>query len=380
MIKSVDIMNYIEGLLNSMSARTSISFKGGVDVVNADWRRKNFGKQITPFSLATQAFEFDKNLYKIDFRYALYIMPFANDRAEIENLVDDLYAFLGNNEIVIDSWKLNITPNRIEYGEDFSEGSGAGFQRFEVILNFSGYATNNYTIEDVSLLLDDGDLPFISLKYSHGKISFVNKTAEFESINNAHNLNSNALIIQTPLSSYNTVAQQLIGSRQKVNMETEIKLSVGETTIIDDVYEYEGFTFATGVGDQTLSVFLYFSYASDKSHITINGENIPILDYAISVKSDLLPHSNPLSNTVKNFWLGEARAFAFNIAEDNEYTVINTFYDYIEGKTQTIPIYEVEMNLSGVAFTKELVVDDITKESKETGKSVLRVTMLESEE
>ncbi len=93
-----------------------------------------------------------------------------------------------------------------------------------------------------------------------------------------------------------------------------------------------------------------------------------------------MPHSNPLSNTVKNFWLGEGRAFAFNIAEDNEYTVINTFYDYIEGKTQTAPIYEVEMNLSGVAFTKELVVDDITKESKETGKSVLRVTMLESEE
>ena len=51
MITSKQIANYIEAVLNTISATNDldIDFNGGVDVVDIDWRRNNFGINTTPF-------------------------------------------------------------------------------------------------------------------------------------------------------------------------------------------------------------------------------------------------------------------------------------------------------------------------------------------
>ena len=49
------IKNYIEAKLNTLAQKDefNIIFEGGVDFVDANWRREKFGIRETPFSLAT---------------------------------------------------------------------------------------------------------------------------------------------------------------------------------------------------------------------------------------------------------------------------------------------------------------------------------------
>lgn len=381
MITSKQIANYIEAVLNTMSATNDldIDFNGGVDVVDIDWRRNNFGINTTPFSLATQRFEADSNLGNVDLRYALYLMPFSNDRDKIEYIMEEFYTIL-RNQFEIDDWQLNFQPINIEYGADFSEGSGLGFQRFEILLTFEGRATNYFTFKDLELTIDNVKIPILSFKNDHGKVSYINKTSVVDS-NNAHNLNTNMLVIETPLSPENTIGLELLSSRQKVNIDKRIKITLPNgIVIIDDDFEYEGSTFAAGTTTNYLTAFLYFSYAKDKSYISINGQEIPILDYAISSKNSYLEHTNPESNTVKNLWLARARAYAFNIAEDDEYEVLDALIEDLAGETEQKPIYLVVMNIKGLEITKELAIDDITKESKETSNSIITITFIESGE
>ena len=89
-----------------------------------------------------------------------------------------------------------------------------------------------------------------------------------------------------------------------------------------------------------------------KSFISINGNEIPILDYATTVKNELLPHGNPNSNTVKNIWLAEARAFSFNIAEDYEYEVLDALEEHLMNDSNVLPIYDVVMVLRGKEIRK----------------------------
>lgn len=381
MITSKQIANYIEAVLNTISATNDldIDFNGGVDVVDIDWRRNNFGINTTPFSLATQRFEADSNLGNVDLRYALYLMPFSDDREKIEYIMEEFYTIL-RNQFEIDDWQLNFQPINIEYGADFSEGSGLGFQRFEILLTFEGRATNYFTFKDLELTIDNVKIPILSFKNDHGKVSYINKTSVVDS-NNAHNLNTNMLVIETPLSPENTVGLELLSSRQKVNIDKRIKITLPNgIVIIDDDFEYEGSTFAAGTTTNYLTAFLYFSYAKDKSYISINGQEIPILDYAISSKNSYLEHTNPESNTVKNLWLARARAYAFNIAEDDEYEVLDALIEDLAGETEQKPIYLVVMNIKGLEITKELAIDDITKESKETSNSIITITFIESGE
>lgn len=381
MITSKQIANYIEAVLNTISATNDldIDFNGGVDVVDIDWRRNNFGINTTPFSLATQRFEADSNLGNVDLRYALYLMPFSDDREKIEYIMEEFYTIL-RNQFEIDDWQLNFQPINIEYGADFSEGSGLGFQRFEILLTFEGRATNYFTFKDLELTIDNVKIPILSFKNDHGKVSYINKTSVVDS-NNAHNLNTNMLVIETPLSPENTIGLELLSSRQKVNIDKRIKITLPNgIVIIDDDFEYEGSTFAAGTTTNYLTAFLYFSYAKDKSYISINGQEIPILDYAISSKNSYLEHTNPESNTVKNLWLARARAYAFNIAEDDEYEVLDALIEDLAGETEQKPIYLVVMNIKGLEITKELAIDDITKESKETSNSIITITFIESGE
>ena len=72
------------------------------------------------------------------------------------------------------------------------------------------------------MTIDNVKIPILSFKNDHGKVSYINKTSVVDS-NNAHNLNTNMLVIETPLSPENTVGLELLSSRQKVNIDKRIK-------------------------------------------------------------------------------------------------------------------------------------------------------------
>lgn len=375
------IKNYIEAKLNTLAQEHdfNIIFEGGVDFVDANWRREKFGIRETPFSLATIRNELGSTLNFIDLRYDLYIMPFEEDRGRIEYIIDLFYLEINEKFMIGDGWEVKLTPTNVQYGADFSEGSGSGLRRFEALISLQGKATKYYTMSDVELKLNDITVPISSFKFDHGKQNYVNKTDVVEN-DNTKNLNTNILVIETPLNGENTVGLELLNSKQKVNIEKNIKLVIGEIEIIDDAYEFLGYTLATSTTDNYMSTFLYFKLAGDKAFISINGEEIPILDMGYSVKSGLLDHSSPNSNTIKNIWIGRARAYVFNIAEAFEYDVLNLLEEEVAGNAELPPIYTVSVSYKGISFTKELIVDDISKESRETANSIITVTFVESGE
>ena len=225
MITSIDIMNYIEGVLNSIAQTNDfdIIFNGGVDIVDAEYSRRMFGTKNTPFSLATNRFELTQNKGVVDFRYSLYIMPYADDREKIEYIMEELYTTLSNNTTLSSGWQLKTRPINIQYGANFSEGAGKGIERFETILIFEGIATSYYTNNDILLGVGDLIIPITSFKFDSGKVSYINKTTMVDSPN-AHNINNNMLILQSPLGINNMALTELIGSRQKVNIEKRYKV------------------------------------------------------------------------------------------------------------------------------------------------------------
>lgn len=378
---SKDILNYIEYLLNQITTELNydILFKGSLDVADIDWRRKYFNVEYTPFVLATHMFEPSQDKYGIEFDYTIYTMGFEKDREDLRIVFDKLFEIL-NGSIEIAGHTLNTRPSENITGLPFIEGSGLGHYRFETLFKFDGTITTFYKLgKDLLLTINGQVLPVESFKYDMGKVGYVNKFQEHTG-NNNHNLNSNVLVIQTPLGENNTLINDFLASRQKVNMDAKITLKAKETILIDDDYQYDGFTLSASKQDLTLFAYLYFTFKSDKIAITIDGTEIPILDYAIANKNETMAVKNPLSDTIKNIHLSRARAYSFNVAEELGSTLMEKFSNELIGDIEIIPTYNVTINIYGVEFTKVLLLDDIIKESKETARSILKVSFLESGE
>lgn len=375
------IKNYVEAELNRLAQENDfdIIFVGGVDFVDANWRREKFGVRETPFALATIRNEINSSLNLIDLRYDLYMMPFAEDRGRVEYIVEEFYRSIQNSFNIGDDWVVELLPTNVEYGADFSEGSGSGFRRFETLISLQGKATKYYTFKSVNLFIDDIKVPLRSFKFDHGKANYVNKTSVVEN-DNTKNLNTNMLVLESPLEVDNTIIMDLINSKQKVNIEKNIKFVLSGLEIIDENYEFLGYTLANSVDNMYITAFLYFKLAGDKSTITINGEEIPILDMSYSVKSMLLDHQPPNSNISKSIWTGKARAYAFNISEAFEYDTLEALEKEIVGDGELKPVYVVSVAYKGITFTKEMVMDELVKETKETANSIITVTFLESGE
>ena len=167
---------------------------------------------------------------------------------------------------------------------------------------------------------------------------------------------------------------------QDVNITNQIKLLLGTNVVIDDLFQFEGFTLATDKGTPITIVYLYFSYASDKIFITINDEELPILDFAITLETSNIPHDRPDSNFIKHIYTGKVRTYAFNVAEDMYYEVLRLFTDVLISDEEIIPLYNLKFITHDKELNKTLLLDSITKESKETGNSVYKIVMLESGE
>lgn len=376
------MLDHIEWLLNTIATELEydILFKGSIDTVDIDWRRKYFGVDYTPFVLATHQFEPTQDRDGIQFNYTIYAMPYEKDREKIQEIYDMLFKEL-NGSFDINDNKISTRPINRDFGLKFIEGSnGLGHYRFEAVFRFSGTSTYFYKLgKDVVLKLDDEIIPINSFKYDHGKVSYVNKISPHEGTNN-HNLNTNLLVIETPLNKVNPAISEYLAQGQKVNIDVNIELLAGTYQIINDVYQYTGFTISASTDDVSVSAYLYFAYKSDKLAITINGEEIPILDYAIANKNETLSMQTPQSNLIKNIYLSKARAYSFNIGEEYGSALMARFINDLAGETEILPVYDVTIKLYGLEITKTLILDEIVKESKETANTVLKVSFVESGE
>lgn len=378
---SDDLLKHFEYRLNQIALNNEVDivFKGGVDYVDDKWVEKRFGLPLTYFALITNGFEETDNSNTINFDYQLFFLNFDRDRKEIEAIMELFYAEI-SSQIVIGDYDIYITPRNITYGNSMASGNGDGELKFQTLITFSGNATTAYTLRKNIILTIDGErIPINSFKFDHGKVDYVNKITKFKSDNN-HNLNNNFLVIGTPLLKDTDIIEKFLTTGQDVNITNQIKLLLGTNVVIDDLFQFEGFTLATDKGTPITIVYLYFSYASDKIFITINDEELPILDFAITLETSNIPHDRPDSNFIKHIYTGKVRTYAFNVAEDMYYEVLRLFTDVLISDEEIIPLYNLKFITHDKELNKTLLLDSITKESKETGNSVYKIVMLESGE
>ena len=127
-------------------------------------------------------------------------------------------------------------------------------------------------------------------------------------------------------------------------------------------------------------VYLYFTMAVEKASITINGEEIPILDFAITKKTDSIPIQTPDSNTIKHLFTSTVRSYAFNISEELGYDLFNVLENELLGYDEVSPIFDVSIKLYGKEIEKRLILDEISKESKDNARTIFKVIFVESGE
>ena len=380
-MNSKDILNYIELALNDISLAHSLDivFRGGLDVVDDNYRRKMFNLEVTPFALATNQFEPKQEGNVIDFRYALYIMAYEYDRPKYDFILDELDRVLRDSP-KINGFNITFRPVNCTTGLPFSENSGSGIQRFEILYTFQGSATKYYSMRnDLSIEIDNQPLQITSFKFNHGKISYINLDTTYNNANNS-NVNTNTLIIEAPLSPDNFVLTSFLMTQQAVNIDKRIKMMIGTNQLLNDMFEYEGFSLASTIEQNNMSVYLYFSYAKEKISITINDITIPILDFAIGMKTMSLPVDRNNSNRVKNIYTNKAVSYAFNIAEEKASPLINLYMDDLLGDSEKVPLYNVTMTIHDKVYNVDVLIDEISKESKETANSIIKVVFLESGE
>ncbi len=390
MINSRYIKDFLEFKLNEIAWDYKIRFKGELDFYNYDWVKKYFGVDNTPFVLVTNNFEtIDDGIGSVRFRYTLVSLPFEKDRADIEKIYDTLYLELKKDKK--DDINIKFRPLKITFGEDFSEGSGRGYRRFEALFEFEGYATTAYNFGDLSFDFGGYEIPIVSFKFEHIKTHYINIKGEHESnkinidgreISNEGNINNNLFIIETPLTP-DSRALDFIGSRQFVGMSANLTFKVGDTPIFDnELFKFDAWSFSGDIGSDSLTAFLYFSYEVDKVEIKINGEPIPILDYAFAMATVKTSHTSLSSNIGKEIYLGKVRSWAFNVAEEYENDIIEILEEQMFGDSENAPLYEVSFKLYDEMTERVMILllDDVSKETKETGRNYLTIKFVESGE
>lgn len=380
MINNRIMLNEIQKKLNALVPEDKkINFVGEIDFYGYDWVKRVFGNEGTPFVLVTNSFEtLSDGIGSIRFRYTIAALPFEKDRETIEFIYDQLYNELSSDEI--EGINVAYRPIKITYGSDFSEGSGSGYRRFEALFEFEGYATTALNHRDLKLEVGNLDIPVESFKFEHIKANYVVDIVNYEDENQS-NLNTNILIIESPLTTDNDLLS-LIGSKDKVNIKHEITLSAKETELFNGNYQFDGWTLSSNANQNKSTVFLFFSKYIENIAIEINGKPIPILDYSFAMGTVRVPHTSLGSNIGKELYIGKVRSWAFNIAEEYNNDILAILEEQMFGDIEEPPIFKVKFKLYEEMESREvsLLLDDVTKESKETGRSFLTIKFVESGE
>jgi hypothetical protein len=377
-MRTEDLLKKIEQMLNgiSLSYEYDIIFTGSNDFVDLDWRRKKFGIPNTPFSLIANDIDRIQGGSIYNFRYSIYMMPFEEDRDKIAVILDTFDNMMANG-FKIDDYNYKITPINITTGESFSEGSGYGVLRYEVVYTFNGQATTFYNMnKDLVIKFDNIELPIVSYKWEVGKEGYVNKGINKES-DNAINLDNNSIVVECNLSKTNGIIENFMMIKNKINIVKKLELLIGAYKIIDDMYEYKGFTFSGDTTADAMNVFLYFSPEKVYDTLTLNGDSIPILNYGITTKIETKTMDNIESNIYTSFYLGKATSYAFSVSEDEDYQVIKTLREDLMSGEDKLPYYDLSITIEGISYNKKLVLTDITKETNGNSKGAVKLVFLE---
>lgn len=354
----------------------NISFIGSVNYYNHEWIKRVFGEPSTPFVLVTNHYEPLGN-GDIRFRYTFVALPFEKDKENIEFVYDELFDTLKKE--TFGDLNIKFRPIKITYGLPFSEGSGAGFKRFEALFEFEGFITKALGFDDLELSIGDIDLNIDSFKFEHAKVNMV---AEYDGDNedNNINLNHNGLVIEAQLKEN---MSELLNVKS-INRVYDIELKGKNSTLVDMPMNLDGWTLGANVSQEKTTVYLFFSQAIETVSIKIDNETIPIIDFAFGMGTISIPHRPIGSNISKNIYGGKVRSWAFNIAEQYEMDLLNLFEEQMFGDDESEPIFDIKFNLykDGQFVEREMrmLLDDIMKESKETGRSYLTVKFIESGE
>lgn len=381
MINNRKMLEEIGAKLNSIASFNDIKvdFVGEIDFYNYDWVKRVFGYNATPFVLVTNSFKtLSDGIGSVTFRYTIVALPFEKDKEHIEFIYDQLYNTLKSDHI--DDINIVYRPIKITYGADFSEGSGSGHRRFEALFEFEGYATTALNHSDFGLVVGDLEIPIESFKFEHIKANYVVDIPNYENENQS-NINSNVLILESPLT-INSDLVDLISSKDKVNINYDISLSAKETELFSGNYKFDGWTMSSNANANKVTVFLFFSKANESVDIEINGYPIPILDYSFAMGTVKVPHTSLGSNIGKELYIGKVRSWAFNIAEEYNNEILEILEEQMFGDSEEPPIFRVRFKLYSEMQPRELdlLLDDVIKESKETGRSFLTIKFVESGE
>ena len=193
-------------------------------------------------------------------------------------------------------------------------------------------------------------------------------------------INNNLLVVETILANGDETIQKLLNKRQTVNMKENITLKVNEQTIIDDVYDFENFALRYDKTSDRLVALLYFEYEAYKMYISINGEQIPIIDFAVNMVANTEPHPNEDTNIIKSIYLGKAVSYAFNIVENDNFNLLETLYDDLLGDNERMPIYDLVIELGSRVYEKRSLLTEISKENKGTAKNIITVNFVDGSE
>lgn len=384
MIKSENIKNYIETELNIIAydlGYKDIVFNGKVDFYDHDWIKQNFslyeeGKKITPFVLTTNLMQRSRETDAIvDFRYTLVAIPYEDDREKIREIYHKLNEKLSRTKI--DDYNIVFTPSNVGFGADFSEGSGLGYRRFEALFEFEGQAGTTVGYEDIELSFGSLNIPIVSFKYEQSKINILNKSNDYVG-ELQHNINSDLLVVETIIDKENGALTDLLNQKQKVNIENTVLLKVDDIEVINDDYMFENYSLVFSRELDRLVAYLYFSRSFDRATITIGGDTIPVISYAISMAVSTDTHISPNSNTIKNIFLGKARSYSFTIVEEfNTYGVIDSFLTELIEDGENNPMYQVDIKVGSETHSKRLLLTDVVKDSEESANGFITIKFLD---
>ncbi len=356
MFNSEQLKNFIDTKLNELASEFHLEdklvFDGGVGFYNYDWVKEKFDKRITPYIITPIGVDFSNDKLKIKTsRYVILFLGFSNLRNEMNVLIDSFENFLSTpDNHIFEEYSLNFTFINRESGEDFSEGSGLGFMRFETAVEFEvSSSVDLFNSNDLVLTLNGNEVPVKSWRFERGLVSTLNEQWSAEGYGGAWALgyNSNNLVIETYITRSLNWA-----FTQSVNREVEIDLRFVRDnkmiTIAIGKYSYDGFQVATE-GIEFPTVFLYFSYLRKYELIRIRHietetyQQVNILDYKIAYKTITTPFSNFGSGLVKEKYVGRALTYTFVLASTNvelfQFLNLNVFN---AGETLINPYFMVD--------------------------------------
>lgn len=285
-----------------------------------------------------------------------------------------------DNEVVYDGkmgrdFYVSVVDNVVEFSINtpFDDSFNHYFK-----VQSSGSGNVNIEISDIQGI-SMKEMNFVSLKLSQGSPFFVNIDASVTGKRQeVKNTVRNNFVVEVPVSQ-EIIDTFLSKARRYVNQATFIYMRFKNFDyLINDIMIFDGYEF-TNRKNSIATVNLFFRQAPEVSFIFIDGELIPIVDYAITMETAVETTKKLGSNILKSNYTGKVKAYSFVISED--FYDIDKFYDELLLEDENAPIYNIGINIHKkmASVNKKLLLTNISKETNGiNAKSVIVLKFMES--